>query len=140
MKEKNKTHGMRYEIEYRIWVGIKNRCNNKASKDYERYGGKGITMFDAWANDFGAFIEHVGRRPSPRHSIDRIDNTRGYEPENVRWATREQQERNKGNSIYVTDGSKTMHINEAAQIVGITRGAAHLRLRRGKLHGYTRVY
>ena len=130
-------HGMKGTREYRIWTGMKSRCHNPNSKDYARYGGSGITVCKDWRNNFESFFKHMGKCPSSNHSIDRIDNKKGYEPGNVRWADSLQQGRNKRNATYVTDGEKVYRINEVASMMGITRGAAHLRLKRGKLHGFT---
>ena len=136
--EKNKKHGMRGSSEYRIWGGIKTRCTNKNAPDYDRYGGRGITMYDEWLGSFDAFFSYLGPRPSKQHSVDRIDNDKGYEPGNVRWATKMEQGRNKKNSTYVTDGNRVLHINEVASELGITKGAAHMRLKRGKLDGFAK--
>lgn len=68
------------------WASIKARCNNPENKSYHNYGGRGIEVCGEWLNDFDAFYAHIGDKPSSRHSIDRIDNDRGYEPGNVRWA------------------------------------------------------
>lgn len=135
---KNKTHGMRGSSEYRIWIGIKTRCTNKNAPDYNRYGGRGITMCDEWNDSFVEFLSYLGPRPSKKHSVDRIDNDKGYEPGNVRWATKTEQARNRRDSTYVTDGNRVLHINEVANELGITRSAAHLRLKRGKLDGFTK--
>lgn len=80
--------------EYRTWKGIKTRCLNPNVKGFEHWGGRGITVADEWLEDFPAFLAHVGPAPSPTHSVDRIDNERGYEPGNVRWATAAEQARN----------------------------------------------
>jgi hypothetical protein len=138
VSQKKKTHGMRESKEYSTWVSLKNRCLRKSSKDYERYGKKGITVYLPWINNFQMFFDHIGLSPSNNHSIDRIDNTKGYEPGNVRWATRSEQQRNKSNTVYVTNGKETKHINDVAESLGISRGAAHLRLKRGKLNEFTR--
>ncbi len=74
---------------------MKTRCYNTKYRDYAHWGGRGITVCDAWRDDFAAFFAHVGVRPSRGHSIDRIDNERGYEPGNVRWATYSQQNNNR---------------------------------------------
>lgn len=96
--ESKKTHGMKYTKEYSTWVGIKDRCLNTNGKDYHRYGGAGITICDEWAKSFSNFFDHIGFSPSPKHQVDRIDNTKGYEPGNVRWATTKTQSRNRKNS------------------------------------------
>lgn len=88
------THGMSSLPEYKIWGAIKQRILNPACHAYADYGGRGLTMEPDWVDSFEAFIEHVGPRPSPDLSIDRIDNDLGYLRGNLRWATREQQARN----------------------------------------------
>jgi len=83
--EKNRyRHGMAHTSEYGIWCNILQRCNNPNDKAFKDYGGRGITICDEWKNDFMAFYNHVGKRPSPKHSIDRINNDGNYEPNNVR--------------------------------------------------------
>jgi hypothetical protein len=84
--------------EYEVWVGIRYRVNNKNAKIYPYYGGRGIT-YDARWEDFSVFLADVGCRPSGEYSLDRVDNSRGYFPDNVRWATREQQSRNRSNNV-----------------------------------------
>lgn len=94
----NLTHGGRNTPEYRVWQGIKRRCLNPSNKDYPRYGGAGIGIADSLRDDFAAFLAEVGPRPSEKHQIDRIDNTRGYEPGNIRWATSTVNNANKRSS------------------------------------------
>ena len=72
---------------YETWRGMIARCNNPNHVRYHRYGGRGITVCERWANDFVVFAADVGPKPSPRHSLDRINNDGHYEPSNVRWAT-----------------------------------------------------
>jgi hypothetical protein len=91
-----RTHGMSSTPEYFAWAAMLSRCHNPANPRYDDYGGRGITVCDRWRADFAAFLADVGRRPSPAHSLDRIDNDRGYEPGNCRWATAYVQARNRG--------------------------------------------
>lgn len=80
---------------YGIWAGMLTRCYNAKHNTFPRYGGRGITVCDRWRQDFAAFAEDMGPRPSTSHSIDRIDGTGNYEPGNCRWATNAEQVANK---------------------------------------------
>ena len=82
-------------VEYSTWIGMIARCTNPRRRSFKDYGGRGITVCPAWRNNFPAFLSEVGRRSSAAYSIDRIDNSRGYEPGNVRWATRSEQNSNR---------------------------------------------
>jgi hypothetical protein len=91
----NTTHGESGRPEYRAWLYMRNRCYDVRNISYRNYGGRGIRVCERWRYSYPAFLADVGRRPSPQHSIDRIDNDGNYTPGNVRWATRIQQNRNK---------------------------------------------
>jgi hypothetical protein len=92
-KRAPKSHGMSRTPIYETWSGMIKRCAATAGRDFEWYGRRGITVCERWRS-FEAFYEDMGDRPSRRHSIDRIDNDRGYEPVNCRWATSSEQARN----------------------------------------------
>ena len=79
--------------EYESWAAMKQRCCNYKHTFYKNYGGRGITICDRWMN-FSNFLEDMGPKPTPKHSIDRIDNSGNYEPSNCKWSTRKEQTNN----------------------------------------------
>lgn len=93
------THGQarkgKYSKEYITWQSMKNRCYLKSSTSFKNYGGRGITVCDEWKNSFEQFLKDMGSCPSKYHSIDRIDNDKGYFKENCRWSTNYIQSINK---------------------------------------------
>jgi hypothetical protein len=98
--ERSKKHGMHSSPEYKAWQQLKERCLNPKGKDFHRYGARGISVFPAWIDSFDDFFNHVGEKPLDCKSLDRIDNNKGYEPGNVRWATSAQQSRNTRSNVF----------------------------------------
>lgn len=95
IKGSNYKHGMSTDPLYHCWIAIKARCLNPHHPEYRRYGGRGITICDRWINDFSAFLRDMGPKPSPKHSIDRVDVNGNYNPANCRWATTHEQNANR---------------------------------------------
>jgi hypothetical protein len=89
------THGLSHTLLHGVWRAMKDRCYNKNNRRYADYGGRGIRICRRWMFSFVAFMNDVGPRPSPAHSIDRINNDKGYSPGNVRWATKSEQTLNQ---------------------------------------------
>lgn len=92
----NYQHGKSKTKVHTAWCKIKDRCLNPNNTDYHNYGGAGITISEVFLEDFDLFYKEIGDAPSSKHSVDRIDHTKNYEPGNIRWATDKQQARNKG--------------------------------------------
>jgi hypothetical protein len=87
--------------EYSTWNGIKTRCLSKTHKSYKEYGARGITLCKRWEK-FENFLADVGKKPSPNHSLDRINVNGNYEPENCRWATKKEQAANKRLKVFAS--------------------------------------
>ena len=108
------------------------RCNNPNATGYERYGGAGIQVCPRWdgPDGFAKFLADMGERPDG-YSLDRIDNAKGYSPENCRWADIAMQKRNRKNSVLITYNGETKSAAEWAREVGTHRNNILRRLKRG---------
>jgi hypothetical protein len=90
-----RTHGAKRTPEYYSWSHMIYRCENPKANRYDRYGGRGITVCERWRHSFENFLADMGNRPSPQHTLDRINSDGNYEPANCRWATWKQQANNR---------------------------------------------
>lgn len=117
--------------EYRIWLGMKQRCENPKHKNYADYGARGIRVCEQWRNSFENFLSDIGRAPSNKHTIDRILNDRGYEPDNVRWATRREQSHNSSNTRWIEYKGDRRTVGQWAEYLDIPASTISARLQRG---------
>lgn len=88
-------HGQYLTSEYTAWYHMKQRCYNPKCKHFNHYGGRGITVCERWLENFSNFFADMGNKPTPAHSIDRINNELGYSPDNCRWADKKTQASNR---------------------------------------------
>ena len=118
---------------YQIWSGIKQRCFNKNTRDYFRYGGRGILMSSEWKDSFNTFLKDMGPRPSNKHSIDRIENNQGYSKDNCRWADKKQQAQNTSYNIRISFGSAERNLSYWCELFGMPHATALSRIRKDGL-------
>lgn len=129
---KNTTHGESKTALYRVWAAMLERCNKPESPSYRNYGARGIKVCKRW-NSYAAFKKDVGDRPSPLHSLDRVDNDKDYRPSNVRWATRKEQARNTRRNIKIEYAGRVQTAADWAEETGISRATLLDRLQIQKL-------
>lgn len=119
-------------IEYTAYWNMIQRCTNRKFRQYLDYGGRGIKVHPAWLiAGFPEFLKAVGPRPSSQHTIDRIDNDGNYEPGNVRWATRVQQNRNTSKNVMLTVRGETCSLAEWHERTGIGHSTLRARIALG---------
>ena len=127
--ERSFKHGGVGSAAYSVWESMKKRCMCESDKNYARYGGAGITICNRWL-DFKNFHQDMGVRP-PGAWIDRIDNSKGYEPGNCRWATPKEQQRNRTNNKIITFNGVSKPQSQWAEEYGIADNTLSRRLKRG---------
>lgn len=125
----NRSHGLSKTPTYATWAGIKDRCRRKNSKNWEDYGGRGVRVCERW-DKFENFLQDMGERP-PNKSIDRIDNNRGYYPDNCRWATPTEQANNKTTTRWVEFEGNKISMAESSKVYNINYDALKHRLNKG---------
>lgn len=120
MSKLRKNQGMSKTAEYKAWIECKRRCLNPTRTAYENYGGRGIKVCRRWLDSFRNFYRDMGKRPSLRHSIHRIDNDGDYKPSNCKWATQKEQCRNKRGTLWVEYQGNRITIAELAERFGLS--------------------
>lgn len=128
---KHSEAGLNRSKEYRTWKSMKTRCLNKHSKEYKRYGGRGIKICQSWIDSFESFLYDMGRAPSPNHSLDRMDNNGDYNFFNCRWATSKEQNNNSSNCNFITMNGKTLSVAAWAESYNVSYIMVYKRLMRG---------
>jgi hypothetical protein len=126
------THGKTGTPTYKSWMKMKERCSNPNAMQWKWYGGVGIKVCDRWMNSFEAFLADMGERPSLDHSIDRYPDQNGnYEPENCRWATRQEQIDNQKKTIWVVIDGKRRTLRSVCKDRGLNFLRVYGRLQAG---------
>jgi hypothetical protein len=119
---------------YRSWIAMIQRCYDEDATSYDRYGARGITVCDRWRfgadgmSGFECFLADVGERPSLEHSIDRIENELNYDPDNCKWSTVKEQNRNRRSTRWVEFMGRTMSLAEAVELSGLPEARVKRRL------------
>lgn len=126
------THKQTGSSTWQSWRGMKDRCRNRGSTSWERYGGKGIEVCERWLgkNGFKNFLADMGERP-PGATLDRIDSKGNYCPENCRWTDPRTQRLNSSRTHWLTFNGKTMCLGDWAKETGLNRNTLLRRLKKG---------
>jgi hypothetical protein len=124
--ERLTTHGMSNSATRNSWRGMMERCTNSNNIGYENYGARGITVCERW-HKFENFLEDMGRRPDGL-TLERIDNSKGYSPDNCRWATRKEQNNNRRDNRILTYNGISLTIPQWAEKLGVSKSALYNRV------------
>lgn len=124
-----RTHGMSSTNTYYIWQTMKSRCTNSNSKQWSDYGGRGIKVCSEWLVSFEAFFRVMGECPKG-FCIERINNDGDYEPNNCKWASRSDNNRNKRNTIKIKIQGEELCLKDAAIKFGLNYSTAKARVKR----------
>lgn len=128
--KRSKTHGKQNTRLYKIWSDMKARCSNPNEISYPNYGGRGISVDSVWMDNFEEFYKWAMLNGySDNLSIDRIDGSKDYSPQNCRWATRKEQANNTRRNFNISFNGETHTLSEWSEIVGIRAGTIRERLK-----------
>jgi hypothetical protein len=126
-----KTHQKSKHPTYQVWSDMRARCGKETHKWFSSYGGRGITVCDRWLHSFENFWEDIGQHWQQGLQLGRIDNDKGYSPENCRWETPLQQQSNKSNNRFVETPNGKLTVAEAARQFGVSAGCIRHRITAG---------
>jgi hypothetical protein len=130
---RNTVHGLAQRSgrapEYQTWAKMRRRCENPIDPVYHRYGARGIKVCDRWQS-FAAFLEDMGPRPTPQHTIERVNNDGNYEPGNCRWADRTEQANNRRTSRILEHNGEALTVAEWARRTGLRQHTIMARIDR----------
>jgi hypothetical protein len=124
-------HGKSQTRVYKIWCKMKERCSNPKDIGFKDYGGRGVTVCDAWRTSFPQFLADMGNPPTKHHSIDRINNALGYSKDNCKWSDGLEQGRNKRNNVILACGGKSQTLSDWSREIKISVGTLWMRIKRG---------
>ena len=130
LTKRNTRHGMAKSKIYHVWIQMLQRCNNPHNRDYKNYGGRGIRVCEAW-HTFQNFFNDIGNPPFSGATLDRRDNDQGYSPNNVRWATQEQQANNTRTNQLLTYDDETLTLAQWSRKLNMPYKVLGRRLRLG---------
>ena len=125
---KFRTHGDSKSSEHCSWRGAKTRCFNPNDSEFHNYGKRGITMCERWVKSYLNFLKDMGRKPTPKHSLERINVNGNYEPSNCCWATQKQQCNNRRNNRLLTFRGRTQNVQRWAEELGLKKQVINGRL------------
>lgn len=129
-RKSRKTHGLSKTQIYLVWNSMVMRCANPKSIMFHKYGARGVTVCERW-RVFDNFLADMGHRPGAGYTIDRKDNSKGYEPGNCRWATMKTQQRNRTNNHIIEFQGRSLPLNEMCEMHGIPRERFTARINNG---------
>lgn len=128
--DRHRSHGLSKSPTYRSWQAAKERCHNPVNHKYSAYGARGIAMCADWRDSFEAFLADMGERPAGM-TLDRIDNERGYEPGNCRWATPAEQAFNCRKTHAIQWRGRTVGVRDIAEAEGVPHNSLRKLIYRG---------
>jgi hypothetical protein len=123
-------HGMSGTKIHKVWMGMLSRCSIPSATGYKNYGGRGISVCERWKT-FELFFEDMGFPPEDGFTLDRIDNNRGYSPDNCRWSSRKEQNRNQRDLVFLEFDGRIKCLSAWAEELGMQASSIKARINRG---------